>query len=69
MRRARGATGRLMYDGMYSLTIGFMGTVLWLAVHEFEADWMMGNILKFLVVFFSCVTILHRLRPYGLSLF
>ena len=54
---------------IYSFGIGFVGAIMFLLVDKYEADGPMARLLKFLVLFVSTVAILHKLKPYGLSLF
>jgi hypothetical protein len=59
----------MYYDFVYSLIISFTGAILFLFVDRFEPNHTIAGLLKFLVLFVSSVAIMHRLRPYGLSLF
>jgi hypothetical protein len=54
---------------IYSFAIGLAGAIMFLFVDKYEPDGPMGRLLKFLVLFVSAVAILHKLKPYGLSLF
>lgn len=57
------------YDLLYALIISFAGSFLFLLVDKYEPNGTVAGLLKFLVLFVSSVVILHRLRPYGISLF
>jgi hypothetical protein len=59
----------MSYDVIYSFAIGAVGVIMFLLVDKFEPEGAMARLLKFLVLFVSGVAILHRLRPYGLTLF
>jgi hypothetical protein len=59
----------MSYDVIYSFAIGGVGVIMLLLVDKFEPEGAMARLLKFLVLFVSGVAILHRLRPYGLTLF
>ena len=56
-------------DVLYSFAIGFVGAILFLLVDRYEPDGPMARLMKFLILFVAGVAILHKLRPYGLSLF
>ena len=49
--------------------IAFVGAILFLVVDKYEPDGLMARLLKFLVLFVAAVAIMHKLRPFGLSLF
>jgi hypothetical protein len=40
-----------------------------LAVDRYEDDAVVANLLKFLLLIFTSVAILHRLRPFGIAWF
>ena len=52
-----------------SFVIAFVGAILFLVVDKYEPDGLMARLLKFLVLFVAAVAIMHKLRPFGLSLF
>jgi hypothetical protein len=56
-------------DLFYSLTVGFVGAILFVLVDKYEPEGPLAHLLKFLVLFVAGVAILHRLQPYGLALF
>jgi hypothetical protein len=56
-------------DFIYALAITFVGAVLFLAIDRYEDDAMVANLLKFLVLIFTSVAILHRLQPFGIAWF
>jgi hypothetical protein len=56
-------------DLLYALIIAFAGSFLFLLVDRHEPNRTMASLLKFLVLFVSCVAILHRMRPYGILVF
>ena len=56
-------------DVLYSFAIGFVGAILFLLVDRYKPDGPMARLMKFLILFVAGVAILHKLRPYGLSLF
>jgi hypothetical protein len=58
----------MSYDVIYSFAIGAVGAIMFLLVDKFEPEGPMAR-LKALVLFVSAVAILHRLRPYGFTLF
>jgi hypothetical protein len=59
-----------MYDDLvYSFAVSFAGATLFLFVDRLEPNRPLAALLKFVVVFVSGVVIMHRLRPYWLSLF
>ena len=62
-------TGHMYSDVLYSFAIGFVGAILFLLVDRYEPDGPMARLMKFLILFVAGVAILHKLRPYGLSLF
>ena len=49
--------------------IAFVGAILFLLVDKYEPDGLMARLLKFLVLFVAAVAIMHKLQPFGLSLF
>jgi hypothetical protein len=51
-------------DLIYALAITFVGAVLFLTVDGYEDDAMVASLLKFLVLIFTSVAILHRLQPF-----
>jgi hypothetical protein len=53
-------------DVLYSLTIGFVGAILFLLVDKYEPEGPLARLLKFLILFVAGVAILHKLQPYGL---
>jgi F0F1-type ATP synthase assembly protein I len=59
----------LYSDLFYSLTVGFVGAILFVLVDKYEPEGPLAHLLKFLVLFVAGVAILHRLQPYGLALF
>jgi hypothetical protein len=59
----------MYYDFAYSLIISFAGAVLFLIVDRNEPNRTVAGLLKFLVLFVSSVVVMHKMRPYGLSLF
>jgi hypothetical protein len=61
--------GRSAMDFIYALAITFAGAILFLAVDRYENDTMVANLLKFLVLIFTSVAILHRLQPFGIAWF
>ena len=65
----RQAAARMYRDFAYSLFISFAGAILFLLVDRLEHNGPVASFLKFLILFVSSVVIIHRLRPYGLSLF
>jgi hypothetical protein len=54
---------------IYSLGIGFIGAVLFVLVDNYEKDEATSNLLKIMVLVISTVAILHRLHPFGMTLF
>ncbi len=52
-----------------SFVIAFVGAILFLLVDKYEPDGLMARLLKFLVLFVAAVAIMHKLQPFGLSLF
>jgi hypothetical protein len=59
----------MSYDMIYSFAIGAVGgAIMFLLVDKFEPEGPMAR-LKALVLFVSAVAILHRLQPYGFTLF
>jgi hypothetical protein len=56
-------------DFIYALAITFAGAVLFLAVDRYEDDAVVANLLKFLLLIFTSVAILHRLQPFGIAWF
>ena len=56
-------------DVLYSLTIGFVGAILFLLVDKYEPEGPLARLLKFLILFVAGVAILHKLLSYGLALF
>jgi hypothetical protein len=56
-------------DVLYSLTIGFVGAILFLLVDKYESEGPLARLPKFLILFVAGVAILHKLQPYGLALF
>ena len=48
---------------------GGQGAILFLLVDKYEPDGLMARLLKFLVLFVAAVAIMHKLQPFGLSLF
>ena len=59
-------TGHMYSDVRYSLTIGFVGAILFLLVDKYEPEGPLARLLKFLILFVAGVAILHKLQPYGL---
>lgn len=59
-------TGHMYSDVLYSLTIGFVGAILFLLVDKYEPEGPLARLLKFLILFVAGVAILHKLQPYGL---
>ena len=53
-------------DVLYSLTIGFVGAILFLLVDKYEPEGPLARLMKFLILFVAGVAILHKLQPYGL---
>jgi hypothetical protein len=63
------ATG-LMYSNLfYSLTVGFVGAILFLLVDKYEPEGRLARLMKLLILFVAGVAILHKLHPYGFALF
>jgi hypothetical protein len=59
-----------MHDDLaHSFAVSIAGATLFLFVDRLEPNRPLAALLKFLVVFVSGVVIMHRLRPYELSLF
>jgi hypothetical protein len=56
-------------DFVYSFVICFIAASLFVFVDRLEPNRAMAGLLKFLVLFVSGVAVMHKLRPYGLSLF
>ena len=52
-----------------SFVIAFVGAILFWLVDKYEPDGLMARLLKFLVLFVAAVAIMHKLQPFGLSLF
>ena len=52
-----------------SFVIAFVGAILFLLVDKHEGDGLIARLLKFLVLFVAAVAIMHKLQPFGLSLF
>jgi len=52
-----------------SFVIAFVGAILFLLVDKHEGDGPIARLLKFLVLFVAAVAIMHKLQPFGLSLF
>jgi len=59
----------MSYDVIYSFAIGAVGAIMFLLVDKFEPEGPMARLLKALVLFVSAVATLHRLQPYGFTLF
>ena len=59
-------TGHMNSDVLYSLTIGFVGAILFLLVDKYEPEGPLARLLKFLILFVAGVAILHKLQPCGL---
>jgi hypothetical protein len=56
-------------DFVYSFVVSFTGAILFLLVDKHEPNRIAARLLKFLLLFVSSVVVMHRLRPYGVSLF
>ena len=56
-------TGHMYSDVLYSLTIGFVGAILFLLVDKYEPEGPLARLLKFLILFVAGVAILHKLQP------
>lgn len=54
---------------IYAFAIGSVGAIMFVLVDKYEQEGLMAHVLKFLVLFVSGVAILHKLQPYGLTLF
>ena len=54
---------------IYSFIIGLVGAALFLFVDKYERNGVVANLLKFLVLVVGSVAILHKLKPFGLTLF
>ena len=52
-----------------SFVIAFVGAILFWLVDKYEPHGLMARLLKFLVLFVAAVAIMHKLQPFGLSLF
>jgi hypothetical protein len=59
----------MYYDFAYAFFISLAGSILFLLVDKHERNRSVAGLLKFLLLFVSSVVIMHRLRPYGISLF
>jgi hypothetical protein len=59
-----------MYSDMiYAFALSIAGAILFLLVDRYEPHGPTARLLKFLILFVSGVAIMHKLRPYGFSLF
>jgi hypothetical protein len=68
--RTSGRETALMFDDfIYSFVICFIAASLFVFVDWLEPNRTMAGLMKFLVLFVSGVAVMHKLRPYGLSLF
>jgi len=56
-------------DMIYAFALSIAGAMMFLLVDKYETHGPTARVLKFLILFVSGVAILHKLRPYGLSLF
>jgi hypothetical protein len=54
---------------IYSFAIAIVSAIWFLLIDKYERDGPLARLLKFLVLFVGAVAILHKLKPYGLSLF
>jgi hypothetical protein len=64
-----GAAWPMHRDLLYALIVAFVGSFLFLLVDRYEPNRTIGGLLWFLLLFVSGLVIMHKLRPYGLSLF
>jgi hypothetical protein len=54
---------------IYSFVIGLVGAALFLFVDKYERNGKVTNLLKCLVPVVGGVAMLHKLKPFGLTLF
>jgi hypothetical protein len=54
---------------IYAFALSIAGAILFLLVDRYEPHGPTARLLKFLILFVSGVAIMHKLRPYGFSLF
>ena len=56
-------------DLIYAFALSVAGAILFLLVDKYKPHGPTARLLKFLILFVSGVAIMHKLRPYGFSLF
>jgi hypothetical protein len=52
-----------------SFVIAVVGAILFLLVDKYEEDGPIPRLIKFLVLFAAGLAIMHKLEPFGLTLF